>query len=351
MNVRKIFCVTAAFAMLCFCAVTCVTAQDTFPPLPEALAAMKSSSAVKVSTITVDAWTAPDNYYYVFEPRRRQQNLGFIIYPGAYVDPQSYAPAAHEIAEAGYLTVIVKMPGDLAISGIPRAQDILAAYPDTVQWAIGGHSLGGVSAVGYVKDFPDKMKGVVLWAAYGSGFFPIQDKDIAVTVISGTKDGLATPAKVQAGKPYLPDNTTYFPIEGGNHTNFGYYDTSPYPVQPGVNPGDPPDNPADITRKQQQKIIVENTLALLDGISGRNPGLCPAVALLGEDDPGIAMLRQFRDTVLANSALGNKLIDSYYNNGPAVTEFFERNPALRKPAQAVLRLFLHAVQRVLAAGN
>ena len=344
MKVVRFFGVTAAFAVLFFCAANYVNADGTFPPLREALRAMRSNLSVKVSTITVDAWDAPDNYYYVFEPRRKQQNLGFIIYPGAYVDPRSYAPAAQEIAKAGYLTVIVKMPGDLAITGIPRALDILAAYPDTTQWAIGGHSLGGVSATGYVMDHPENMKGVVLWAAYGSNSFPIQDKDVSVLVLYGSKDGLATPAKVDAGKPYLPDNTTYFLIEGGNHTNFGYYDTSPDAVQPG-------DNSSDITRKDQQKIIVAETLALLDGISGREPGACPAVAILGEDDPGIATLRQFRDTVLANSALGNKLIDSYYNNGSVITGFIERNPAVRSSAQTVIRLLLPAVQRILAAGK
>ena len=54
-----------------------------------------------------------------------------------------------------------------------------------------GQSLGGVCSSWYVKDFPDKMKGVVLWAAYGFPEGSIQDRDVSVIVISGTKDGLA----------------------------------------------------------------------------------------------------------------------------------------------------------------
>jgi hypothetical protein len=133
------------------------------------------------------------------------------------------------------------------------------------------------------------MKGVVLWAAYGSDFFPIQDKDIAALVISGAKDGLATPAKIEAGKPYLPDNATYFSIEGGNHTNFGYYDTSPDAVQPG-------DNPADITRQEQQKIIVEETLKLLDGISGRTP--CGITVTPGTISRFLSLLTPIRPIVI-----------------------------------------------------
>ena len=287
-----------AVAVLCLCAGSSVFANESYPPLPEALAAMESNWAVTVNTVTVASWGTEENYYYEFKPRLTQQNLGFIIYPGAYVDPRSYAPAASKIAEAGYLTVIVKMPGDLAMSGIPRAQDILAAYPEITQWAIGGHSLGGVCSSWYVKDHPDKMKGVVLWAAYGFVEGDIHDRDIAVTVISGSKDGLATPAKIAAGIPYLPADTTYFVIEGGNHTNDGYYDTSPYPVQPGRN-GAPGDNPADITREEQQKILVDETLKLLDGISGRVP--CSLTVTPGTLSRFLCFLNPFRRFVISGA--------------------------------------------------
>jgi len=261
------------------------------PPLPEALEAMESNWAVTVNTVTVDAWGTEENYYYEFKPRLTQQNLGFIFYPGAYVDPQSYAPAAREIAKAGYLVVIVKMAGDLAIqnNNYKRASDVIAAHPEITQWAIGGHSLGGVCASWYVKDFPDKMKGVVHWASYGTDAFPIQDKDVDVIVISGSKDGLATPAKIEAGKPYLPADTTYVVIEGGNHTNFGYYDTSPDAVQPG-------DNPADITRLEQQKFVVEYTLVLLDGISGRIP--CSLTLNPGTISRFFSLLYPFRRIII-----------------------------------------------------
>ena len=292
MKVRIFFGVAVTLVVLCFCALNNVTAQETFPPLPEALAAMESNWAVNVSTVTVPTWIAPDNYYYVFEPKRTRQNLGFIFYPGAYVDPRSYAPAASKIAEAGYLTVIVKMPQDLAILGIPRAQDILAAYPDTGQWVIGGHSLGGVSATGYVMNHPENMKGVVLWAAYGSDTFTIQDKDVSTLVLFGTNDGLATPAKVQAGNFYLPADTKYVEITGGNHTYFGWYDTSPNALQPG-------DNPADITREEQQKIIVDETLKLLDGISGRIP--CSLTLTPGTISRFLCFLNPFRRFVISGA--------------------------------------------------
>jgi dienelactone hydrolase len=289
MKAGKIICAVLAVAVLFLCAGSYASAEESFPPLPEALEAMESNGVVTVSTVTVAAWGTEQNYYYEFKPKSTQQNLGFIIYPGGYVDPRSYAPAAQKIAKAGYLVVIVKMPNDLAISGIPRAQEILAAYPDIEQWAIGGHSLGGVSAAGYVKDYPGKMKGVVLWAAYGADIFTIQDRDVSVVVLFGSNDGLATPAKIEAGKPYLPADTRYVEITGGNHTYFGWYDTAPDALQPG-------DSPADITREEQQKIIVQETLKLLDGISGRTP--CGITVTPGTISRFLSLLTPIRPIVI-----------------------------------------------------
>ena len=50
-------------------------------------------------------------------------------------------------------------------------------------------------ACSYAKNFTDKVKGVVQWAAYPSPVFSLRDKDLKVISIFGTDDGLATPAK------------------------------------------------------------------------------------------------------------------------------------------------------------
>jgi len=54
----------------------------------------------------------------------------------------------------------------------------------------------------------------------------------------------------------LPSDTTYVRIEGGNHTQFGWYDTSPSLIQEG-------DDFADITREAQQAIIIGETVDFL----------------------------------------------------------------------------------------
>ncbi|MCA9873961.1 MAG: alpha/beta hydrolase, partial [Anaerolineales bacterium] len=69
--------------------------SDSLPPMPEALAALQSDTAVTVET---DPW-------YVFQPNDVQPTTGFIFYPGGKVDPRAYAPPAHALAAAGYLVV------------------------------------------------------------------------------------------------------------------------------------------------------------------------------------------------------------------------------------------------------
>jgi hypothetical protein len=246
-----------------FTFISTVTA-DSFPPLPEALAALESDEDVTVSEVTVPEWPAGSNFYYTFEPTLPDTTIGFIMYPGALVDPVSYAPFAHEIARGGFFTVIVKMINDIAIGeSSQRATRIISDYPEIEKWAIGGHSMGGFAACAYTQENTENIDGVILWAAYPTEVARLDDKIIKVISIYGTNDGLATPEEIDDSRADLPPYTEFVAVVGGNHTQFGWYDTSPDPVQPN-------DNPADISRQQQQDIIVQETLDFLGYFN-----LCP----------------------------------------------------------------------------
>ncbi|MFN2165933.1 MAG: alpha/beta hydrolase [Anaerolineae bacterium] len=216
-------------------------------PMPEALAALESDASVQVQT---EPWL-------VFEPVGEARDTGFVIYPGGRVDPRSYAPTARAMAEAGYPTVIVPMPFNLAVFGVGQADEVLATFPEVESWVIGGHSLGGAMAASYVYSHPDIMDGLALWAAYPADNNSLADRDgLAVTSIYGTLDGLATGDKIDASRALLPPSTVWVPIQGGNHAQFGWY---------GPQSGD---NEATISREQQQQQVVEATLDLLNGLSG-----------------------------------------------------------------------------------
>jgi hypothetical protein len=217
-------------------------------PMPEALAAMQSDAQVKVDS---GGWIT-------FNPVGSVADTGFIFYPGGRVDPRAYAPAAHALADQGYLTVIVPMPLNLAVFSPGKASQVMAAYPEIQHWIIGGHSLGGSMAANFVDKNPGKVDGLVLWASYPASSDNLSGMDIPVVSISGTQDGLSTPAKIEASRLLLPASTQWVPIQGGNHGQFGWY---------GQQSGD---NAASISRAEQQAQIIGATLEMLKQVSSKS---------------------------------------------------------------------------------
>lgn len=221
-----------------------VWGETSAQPMPEALAALTSDAQV---TVTSGQWL-------VFTPAASKPTTGFIIYPGGRVDDRAYAPAAHQIAAQGYLVIIVPMPLNLAVFGINSAQDVQAAYPQVRHWAIGGHSLGGSMAASFARAHPEAVQGLALWAAYPAASDDLSHSGLHVVSIYGSQDGLATGDKIDASRPLLPAGTTWVQITGGDHAQFGWY---------GDQAGD---NPASISRSDQQAQIITATLGLLESL-------------------------------------------------------------------------------------
>ena len=65
-------------------------------------------------------------------------------------------------------------------------------------------------------------------------------------------------------------------------------------------------------------------------------GSCPAAKLLGQDNPDLENLRAFRDSTLAQSAVGRKVIQIYYNNADSINAALDSSPALREAARRML---------------
>jgi hypothetical protein len=65
-------------------------------------------------------------------------------------------------------------------------------------------------------------------------------------------------------------------------------------------------------------------------------GICPAKKALGENNPKLENLRDFRDSRLAQSAVGRRIINIYYNNADSINAALERSPALKAAARRVL---------------
>ena len=213
-------------------------------PMAEAVAALQSDAFVNVSS---DGWVT-------FSPSIGTPETGIILYPGGRVNFRAYAPIAHKLAAEGYLVALVPMPFNLAVFGSEKADEVIDANPEINNWVIGGHSLGGAMAASYVYNNPGAVEGLVLLAAYPAGSQSLANSDVKVLSISGTLDGLATPEKISAGVPLLPINTFFEDIKGGNHAQFGWY---------GSQAGD---SPAEISREEQQNIVLLRIISFLDSL-------------------------------------------------------------------------------------
>ena len=144
---------------------------------------------------------------------------GFVFYPGGRVEHNAYEPLLKACAEQGIVTIVVKMPQNLAIFGINKGLKALDYFPEVESWYIGGHSLGGSIAATCAASHEDKFDGVILLGAYS-----INDiTDLKVLSIYGSNDGVMKTNKYNKNKDNLPENFTEVVINGGNHAYFGMY--------------------------------------------------------------------------------------------------------------------------------
>ncbi|WP_199533978.1 alpha/beta hydrolase [Romboutsia weinsteinii] len=188
-----------------------------------------------------------------FTPKNIEPTKGFIFYPGAKVESESYAPLCREIAKKGYEVVIADMPFNLAVLGPNKAKNIMKKYDNIHQWVIGGHSLGGVMAAKFASK-NNLIDGVVLLASYPSGD---ELKNLGKNVLSiwGSKDGVVNFENLIKSKDKLPINTKYVEIEGANHAQFGDYGKQKK------------DNDAIISEEKQLDITADSIIEFLEKIN------------------------------------------------------------------------------------
>ncbi len=208
---------------------------------PTALAAARSDADVQVQY----------DRFLVLRPRRSPERMGVIFYPGAYVEIRGYLPTLRPIAAAGYRVVLVPMPLELAIYGVDRASDVIAANPDITRWVLIGHSVGGAMTGAYARLHPGALRGIVIWDSYPA--FSLHDFPRPVWhVHRATPDGEPPPA-FAAHRDAFPQGSTWVPIPGGIHMYFGAF----------VGGGYNEDWAPTIDREEQHRRVVAATLRAL----------------------------------------------------------------------------------------
>lgn len=156
-------------------------------------------------------------------------SVGLVFWPGAKVDPRSYAERLSALVSDAGMTVVIAKPWlGLALFD-PRGLDAFTAGQDQVStWMVGGHSMGGVRACLLAKD----ASALVLFASYCAN--DLSATDLPVLSLSGSEDGLSTPRKVAAHHGKLPADAIMVEIPGASHASFGDYGEQPGDGTPSI---------------------------------------------------------------------------------------------------------------------
>lgn len=218
-----------------------VYASDYYHADDTALKAMESTSSISVHRL--------DNGDIAFEPADPQ--AGIVFYPGGKVQAEAYAPLMQDLAERGFLCVIVPMPFNLAVLNANGADGVQQQFPAVQKWILMGHSLGGVAAASYLDDHASSWDGLVLLGAYSTA--DLTSDDLPVLSIVGENDGVLNREAANENASNLGEEGREFDIPGGNHAQFGSY---------GPQAGD---GEATISPEEQQSLTAEEVASTFLG--------------------------------------------------------------------------------------
>ena len=198
-----------------------------YPSDPAAVQAMRGGNGITVTDTA--SWI-------VFEGGKTYEP-SLIFYPGARVKAESYAPLARLLAEKGHRVFIARMPFNLPTLDVERANQLIEEFPEET-FIIGGHSLGGAMAAQFASEYTDRVDGVFLLGAYPDRRGDLSESELPVLSLLGSRDGLVDRERYEQGKTYLPAETVYMSIEGGNHAQFGSYGRQKGDGTPLISPED-----------------------------------------------------------------------------------------------------------------
>lgn len=176
-----------------------------------ALVAMESTDTVAVQRLKDgDIAFAPDN-----------PQAGIVFYPGGKVQAEAYAPLMQDLADRGFLCVIIPMPFNLAALDANGADGVQEQFPAVQRWILMGHSLGGVMAASYLDGHTQSWGGLVLLGAYSTA--DLSDDGITVLSITEDSDGVLNRQAAADNEGNLGEDAHELVILGGNHAQFGLY--------------------------------------------------------------------------------------------------------------------------------
>ncbi|AMY11419.1 Alpha/beta hydrolase family protein [Luteitalea pratensis] len=165
-----------------------------------------------------------------FIPRESAHDVGLVWVAGCLVAPEAYAPLGHAIAARGFPVIIYGLPWRCAPFPQQRTQaetDLrrLLEVRRPSRWVLGGHSKGATFVVQIAVRPPASLRGLVIAGSTHPRDVDLSGTSLAVAKIVATEDGIAPIDVSESRRRLLPDGVTWHRLEGGNHSQFGWYGT------------------------------------------------------------------------------------------------------------------------------
>jgi pimeloyl-ACP methyl ester carboxylesterase len=123
----------------------------------------------------------------------------------------------------------------------------MRSYPGIDHWFIGAHTWEAAIAAYYALKNPDTLSGIVFWAGRMYAEYSLADSKLPVLMVYGSKDDV-NENLVAGDEPYLPKQTQWVEIPGGNRVNFANFGPMPRDVG------------ADISIQEQQRQAFQATV-------------------------------------------------------------------------------------------
>lgn len=180
--------------------------------------------------------------------------IDVIFFPGGLVDPQAYAPLARQIAAQGYHVHIIRMLWRMSVNGYNRIKTIFELDDKSRVYVLGGHSQGAKMAAQFVYENPGLISGLYLLGTSHPRDIDLSGISIPAIKVYAEYDGLASVEEVEENFSRLPANTDLKLIEGGNHSQFGYFGSLLF------------DGSAQIDREKQHEMTVQHLVGFLNQI-------------------------------------------------------------------------------------
>lgn len=160
-------------------------------------------------------------------------SMGFILYPGGFIDHEAYAPICFQLATLGYPCYIAKFPGNIAVLDPNQGLGIMRHLGDSVsKWTGIGHSMGGA----YIAQFCLYIEGRTEWKDKMAGYVMLDARPAknmisyakpTVLIYHGTRNMPDIANKIEAAQIKSPQDMKVYELPGGNHAGYAYYEEQP----------------------------------------------------------------------------------------------------------------------------